>query len=197
MDTSSPKQVGHSPDTKDMSNPSKVVKQQRQTRHLTDVAIRRIPTPATGNKVHYDDEVGGFGCRVTAAGARSFVLNYLTKVGRERRYTIGSCSDWSDDRSSRQGRTAAPPRRRRGRPLGRLASRARGADRGRIDRALRGGTSATKAYWHCRGLSSHARGYGCGRTLGSISSWQTSSSMTSIACIERSPGPVIHIARTG
>ena len=95
MDTSSLKQVGHSPDTKDMSNPSKVVKQQRQTRHLTDVVIRRLPSPVTGNKVHYDDEVGGFGCRVTAAGARSFVLNYLTKVGRERRYTIGSCSDWS------------------------------------------------------------------------------------------------------
>jgi integrase len=78
-----------------MAQRKKILKQQRQTRHLTDAAIRRLPTPAAGNKVHYDDEVGGFGCRVTAAGARSFVLNYLTKIGRERRYTIGSCSDWS------------------------------------------------------------------------------------------------------
>jgi integrase len=73
----------------------RATKLQRQTQHLTDAAIRRLPTPATGNKVHYDNEVGGFGCRVTAAGARSFVLNYLTKAGRERRITIGACGDWS------------------------------------------------------------------------------------------------------
>jgi integrase len=39
--------------------------------------------------------VRGFGCRVTAAGARSFILNYTTRAGRERRYTIGGCGDWS------------------------------------------------------------------------------------------------------
>ena len=58
--------------------------------HLTDATIRRLPTPAKGNKVHYDDEVPGFGCRVTAAGARAFILNYVVKgSGRERRITIG------------------------------------------------------------------------------------------------------------
>nr|WP_271587498.1 site-specific integrase [Bradyrhizobium sp. CCBAU 53415] len=61
---------------------------------LTDAAIRDIPAPAAGNKITYDGAVPGFGVRVTAAGARSFVLTYRTKAGRERRFTIGSCIDW-------------------------------------------------------------------------------------------------------
>src|SRR5208282_2444720 len=36
----------------------------------------------------------GFGLRVTARLARSWVLNYTTRGGRERRYTIGSYPDW-------------------------------------------------------------------------------------------------------
>jgi integrase len=62
---------------------------------LTDSGIKKLPAPHTGNKVHYDSEVAGFGCRVTAAGAKSFVLNYRTTAGRERRYTIGSCTEWA------------------------------------------------------------------------------------------------------
>src|SRR5262245_30400544 len=63
---------------------------------LTDIIIKRLPTPQRGNKVSYDDAVRGFGCRVTAAGARAFVLNYRRKSdGRERRITIGSFPDWS------------------------------------------------------------------------------------------------------
>jgi integrase len=61
---------------------------------LTDTAVKALPTPATGNKIHYDTELKGFGVRVTAAGARSFVLNYRTATGRERRFTIGSTSAW-------------------------------------------------------------------------------------------------------
>jgi integrase len=64
--------------------------------HLTDATIRRLPRPAKGNKIHYDDELPGFGCRVTAAGARAYVLNYVVKSsGRERRITIGQFPDWS------------------------------------------------------------------------------------------------------
>jgi integrase len=62
---------------------------------LTDVLIRRLPVPEKGNKIHYDSDAKGFGARVTAAGARSFILNYVTRAGRERRYTIGACGDWS------------------------------------------------------------------------------------------------------
>ena len=56
---------------------------------LTDSAVKRLPIPKSGNRIHYDPDVKGFGCRVTSAGARSFVLNYRTRGGRERRFTIG------------------------------------------------------------------------------------------------------------
>jgi integrase len=61
---------------------------------LTDVAIRRLRAPRKGNRITYDDDVAGFGIRITAADARSFVLNYRTRSGRERRFTIGSYRNW-------------------------------------------------------------------------------------------------------
>jgi integrase len=61
---------------------------------LVDSLVRALPAPPTGNRISYDEEVKGFGIRVTAAGARAFILNYRTD-GRERRITIGSFPDWS------------------------------------------------------------------------------------------------------
>jgi integrase len=63
---------------------------------LTDRIVKGLPVPAKGNRIYYDDAVRGLGTRVTAAGARSFVLNYRRKAdGRERRFTIGSYPAWS------------------------------------------------------------------------------------------------------
>jgi integrase len=63
---------------------------------LTNRTVPHLPSPARGNRVFYDDEIGGFGCRVTAAGARSFVLNYYRRAdGRERRFTLGGFPEWS------------------------------------------------------------------------------------------------------
>jgi integrase len=63
---------------------------------LTDITVKRLPAPAHGNKITYDDKVKGFGARVTAAASRSFVLTYRRKSdGRQRRITIGSFPDWS------------------------------------------------------------------------------------------------------
>lgn len=62
--------------------------------HLTDALVKALPSPAAGNRITYDDAVKGFGVRVTAAGARSYVLNYRTRAGRERRFTIGAWPDW-------------------------------------------------------------------------------------------------------
>jgi hypothetical protein len=65
------------------------------TKRLSDAVVRRLPIPAKGNTITYDDNVAGFGCRVTAADARSFVLNYRTKDGTERRITIGRFPNWA------------------------------------------------------------------------------------------------------
>ena len=57
--------------------------------------LAKLVAPKSGNRIYYDSDVSGFGFRVTAAGAGSFVLNYHTRSGRERRYTIGPASEWT------------------------------------------------------------------------------------------------------
>ena len=71
-------------------------------KRLTDKLIRELATDKH-SRVVYDapngsrsDFVAGFGVRVTQAGAKAFVLNYRTKDGTERRYTIGR---WPDEYS--------------------------------------------------------------------------------------------------
>ena len=64
--------------------------------------IKSLAAPERGSRIIYDHESGddpdktvrGFGLRITAAGAKSFVLNYRT-AGQERRLTIGSFPTWS------------------------------------------------------------------------------------------------------
>jgi integrase len=65
------------------------------TKHLTDALVKGLPLPDEGNAITYDDKVSGFGARVTASGACSFILNYRTKAGRERRITIGRLPNWT------------------------------------------------------------------------------------------------------
>jgi integrase len=63
---------------------------------LSDKVVKGLPAPPKGNRIAYDSDVPGFGCRVTAAGARAFILNYRRKAdGTERRYTIGTFPAWS------------------------------------------------------------------------------------------------------
>ena len=61
---------------------------------ITDRLVRALPSPAKGNSIAYDADLKGFGVRVTAAGAKAFILNYRVK-GRERRMTIGSYPEWT------------------------------------------------------------------------------------------------------
>jgi integrase len=61
---------------------------------LVDKIVRDLAAPPTGNTITWDSEVKGFGVRVTAAGAKAFVLDYRA-TGRQRRYTLGSWPDWS------------------------------------------------------------------------------------------------------
>jgi len=78
---------------------------------LNEQAIKRLPVPAAGNRIAYFAGVTiqgsraprGFGVRVTAAGARSFILNYRLR-GREYRFTIGAWPDWSVLKAVREAR---------------------------------------------------------------------------------------------
>jgi hypothetical protein len=61
---------------------------------LTETFVKKATPPERSNAIQYDDEVKGFGLRVTAAGSKSFILNYHI-AGRERRMTIGGYPAWS------------------------------------------------------------------------------------------------------
>jgi integrase len=79
--------------------------------NLNEQVVKRLPVPTKGNRVTYFAGVviqgakapRGFGVRVTAAGARAFVLNYRLR-GREHRFTIGAWPDWSALKAVREAR---------------------------------------------------------------------------------------------
>ena len=56
---------------------------------LIERNIKRLSPPKSGYFIAWDDELTGLGVRVTAAGTKSFIVNYRTSVGRQRRATIG------------------------------------------------------------------------------------------------------------
>src|SRR6266542_1213223 len=73
-----------------------------ERQRLIEKLIHTLPTPESGNCIYWDapnakgkDYTSGFGLRVTAAGARAFILNYRTRSGRDRRITIGSLPAWT------------------------------------------------------------------------------------------------------
>ncbi len=78
---------------------------------LSEETIKRLPLPTTGNSITYfagatiqgAKAPRGFGVRVTAAGARAFILNYRLR-GREHRFTIGAWPDWSALKAVREAR---------------------------------------------------------------------------------------------
>jgi integrase len=79
--------------------------------NLSEQTIKRLPVPATGNSITYFPGAmiqgakapRGFGVRVTASGARAFILNYRLR-GREHRFTIGAWPDWSALKAVREAR---------------------------------------------------------------------------------------------
>jgi integrase len=83
----------------------------QQLSRLNEEAINRLPLPEKGNRISYfpgavlqgNRVPRGFGVRVTAGGAKSFIINYRIK-GDEYRYTIGSYPDWSALRAVREAR---------------------------------------------------------------------------------------------
>jgi integrase len=78
---------------------------------LSEETIKGLPIPAKGNSITYFAGATiqgakvprGFGVRVTASGARAFILNYRLR-GREHRFTIGAWPDWSALKAVREAR---------------------------------------------------------------------------------------------
>lgn len=70
------------------------VRTQKEKQKLSDQLARDTKPPKSGNQIVYDNRLAGFGLRVTAGGARSFILNYRFK-GRERRITLGQYPSWT------------------------------------------------------------------------------------------------------
>ena len=64
------------------------------TTHLNDAKIKSLPAPPYGALITFDSRVAGFGIRTTSTGTRSFIYNYRTRAGRQRRYTIGQFPNW-------------------------------------------------------------------------------------------------------
>jgi integrase len=55
---------------------------------ISQRTTKDLKAPQTGNRIIYDSQLGGFGVRITASGAISFILTYWVN-GRQRRFTIG------------------------------------------------------------------------------------------------------------
>lgn len=61
---------------------------------LTNALVRAAEPPERGQQFVWDTEIKGFALRVTARGAKAFVVDYRAR-GRQRRITIGSYPDWT------------------------------------------------------------------------------------------------------
>lgn len=90
------------------------------TTKLTDQISKRLPVPAQGYRIAWDTQVAGFGLRITAAGARAFILNYRTRVGRLRRFTIGAFPQWTTGAARTEAAELRKQIDRGGDPLGTL-----------------------------------------------------------------------------
>ncbi|MCA3440051.1 MAG: integrase arm-type DNA-binding domain-containing protein [Rhodobacter sp.] len=56
---------------------------------ITKQEIDALPAPESGDVVLWDDDLKGFGLRLSPGGARAFVIQYRNAQGRSRRLTLG------------------------------------------------------------------------------------------------------------
>lgn len=70
---------------------------------LTKTSIDRVRKPGTGTVIYFDTETKGFGLRVTASGAASFIVQgTVSGQSKEARITIGSYGAWTVDDARRR-----------------------------------------------------------------------------------------------
>lgn len=70
---------------------------------LTKTNVDRVRKPGTGTVIYVDTETKGFGLRVTASGAASFIVQgMIAGQKKEARITIGSYGAWTVDDARRR-----------------------------------------------------------------------------------------------
>jgi integrase len=90
---------------------------------ITNATTKTLPVPPTGNKVRYDNDLPGFGVRVTAAGARAYVLTFRVKsTQRQRTMTIGRCDVWAESAARKEAKRLRQLVDQGGDPLGDIES---------------------------------------------------------------------------
>jgi integrase len=70
--------------------------------HLTKRFIESISAPQSRYTIVWDDELKGFGVRVMASGIKTYIVNYCTHTGRQRRMSIGRCNVLVPDRARKE-----------------------------------------------------------------------------------------------
>ncbi len=102
--------IGATPERHGLSLPGRT---EVKIEKLTEKNLSTLAAPERGNRTYYDragrGSVPGLGLRVTAAGARAWVLDYSNAAGARRRFTLGR---WPDLTLEQARQTAAKWRAR-------------------------------------------------------------------------------------
>lgn len=72
---------------------------------LTKSRVENFPIPVAGQSLHWDDELRGFGVRITPSGARSYIVQGRVS-GKSRRVTLGAHGVLTCDEARRKAKAA-------------------------------------------------------------------------------------------
>jgi integrase len=72
---------------------------------LTKLRVEGLPVPAVGQSLHWDEELRGFGVRITPSGARSYIVQGRV-AGKVRRVTLGAHGRITCDEARKKAKAA-------------------------------------------------------------------------------------------